>query len=161
MSAWLAAAYAALALGLAWSLAGSASWWRRAPYIVCAPPLALALWLGRPDPAGWPSSAKVPAHAQLVWAVVDEPDAAVGDRGHVYLWLDVGAAAPRAYVLPYSRKLHDQVQKAMSAVKHGQPIGVGRAAPRRQHARARASGQQGAVVRFYPHPPDLLPPKTH
>lgn len=159
MSPWLAAAYAALALGLAWSLTGSASWWRRAPYIVCAPPLALALWLGRPDTAGWPSGATVPAHAQLVWASVDEPDPAVGDKGHIYLWLDVGAAAPRAYALPYSRTLHDQVQKAMNAVKRGQPMSVERDAPR-SRGHARTSGQRDPTIRFYPHPPDLLPPKT-
>lgn len=160
MSAWLAAAYAVLTLGLAWSLVGSASWWRRMPYIVCAPPLALALWLGRPDPAGWPSSAKVPAHAQLVWAEIDEPDAAVGDKGHIYLWLDVGAAAPRAFALPYSRTLHKQVQKAMTAVKRGQPMGVGRAATGSQRG-AHGGGGRGAAIHFYPHPPQLLPPKTH
>ena len=160
MSAWLAAAYAVLALGLAWSLAGSSSWWRRAPYIVCAPPLALALWLGRPDPAGWPSSAEVPAHAQLVWAVVDEPDAAVGDKGHIYLWVDVGTAAPRAFALPYSRSLHRQVQKAMNAVKRGEPLGVGRSAPGR-HRGSHGEGGGAGRIRFYPHPPQLLPPKTH
>lgn len=163
MSAWLAAAYGVLALGLAWSLAGSSSWWRRAPYIICAPPLALALWLGRPDPAGWPSGAKVPAHAQLVWADVDEPDAAVGDSGHIYLWLDVGSSTvPRAYALPYSRALHKQVQKAMNAVKRGQPIGVGRAASRGHgHGHGHGAGQRGGEIHFYPHPPQLLPPKTH
>lgn len=160
MSAWLAAAYAVLALGLAWSLVGSASWWRRMPYIVCAPPLALALWLGRPDPAGWPSNAKVPAHAQLVWAEIDEPDAAVGDSGHIYLWLDVGASAPRAFALPYSRTLHQQVQKAMNSVKRGQPMGVGRAAPG-AHRGPHGGGRGVGRIRFYPHPPQLLPPKTH
>lgn len=159
MSPWLAAAYGALALGLAWSLAGTASWRRRAPYIVCAPPLALALWLGRPDPAGWPSTAKVPAHAELVSAQIDEPDPAVSDPGHIYLWLDVGGTAPRAFVLPYSRKLHEQVQQALQAVKKGRPIGVERVAKGGGHGRS-TPGRR-SVLRFYPHPPVVLPPKTH
>jgi hypothetical protein len=161
VSPWLAAAYGALALGLAWALTGSASWRRRMPYIVCAPPLALALWLGRPDAAGWPSVAKAPAHAQLVWASIDEPDPSVGDKGHIYLWLDVGSAAPRAYALPYSRALHKQVQKAMNSVKQGRPIGVGRAAPKSQGRPGHTSGQHKDAIHFYPHPSEVLPPKTH
>jgi len=149
---WLAAAYAALALGLAWSLAGGPGWRRRAAYAVCAPPLAFALWVGRPDPAGWPASGKVPRESSLVSAVVDEPDPATGDRGHIYLWLDVGAAAPRAYSLPYSRALHEQVQHALDELKHG-------------HGVALAQGQGGGghervPLRLFPHPPPGLPAKA-
>ncbi|MGH2936243.1 MAG: hypothetical protein ACRDL2_17260 [Gaiellaceae bacterium] len=158
MSPWLAAAYAALSLGLAWSLAGGAAWRRRAAYIVCAPPLALALWLGQSDPAGWPSAAKVPAQSSLVWGVVDEPDSATGDRGHIYLWLDVGGSAPRAYALPYSRSLHQQVQHALNAVRHGQPIAVSPA--RSGKGGAGGAGGGRGPLRFYAHPPVGLPPKT-
>ncbi|MBV8064929.1 MAG: hypothetical protein JOY73_05360 [Actinobacteria bacterium] len=157
MSAWLAAAYAVLALGLAWSLTGAASWRRRVPYILCAPPLALGLWLGRPETAGWPTSAGIPVHAQLVWASVDEPDPSLNDPGHVYLWLDVGGTAPRAYALPYSPQLDRQVQRAMRGVKRGQPLAVGR----RSTGRASSHGHGHVIVRFYPHPPVVLPPKTH
>lgn len=161
MSAWLACAYAALALGLGWTLAGGGDWRRRAPYIVLAPVVALALWLGRPNPAGWPTAAAVPAHAALQWALVDEPDPAAADPGRIYLWLDVGSRAPRAYALPYSRSLHEQVQRALTRVAHGQSVALDRS-----HANARRGRQQGAagrrsVIRFYPHPPVLLPPKTH
>lgn len=159
MSPWLAAAYGALALGLAWSLTGTASWRRRAPYIVCAPPLALALWLGRPDPAGWPSAASIPKGAQLVWAQVDEPDPSVSDPGHVYLWLDVGGTEPRAYVVPYTRTLHQQVQKALQSVKRGRPMGVARTVGGHGHGQA-TPGHRGEI-RFYPHPPVVLPAKTH
>jgi hypothetical protein len=160
VSPWLAASYGALALGLAWSITGTASWRRRVPYIVCAPPLALALWLGRPDPAGWPSSSRAPKLSQLVWAQIDEPDPAVSDPGHVYLWLDVGDTAPRAYVLPYSRRLHEQVQRALKAVKQGRPIGVTSAVTGRGHGQ-RIPGHRPDRIRFFPHPPIVLPPKTH
>lgn len=161
MSAWLAAAYAVLALGLAWMLAGGASWKWRIPYIVAAPALALGLWLGKPDPRGWPTSAHVPAHATLEWAIVDEPDPVSADPGRIYLWLDVGGTSPRAYSLPYSRALHQQLQHALTQVKHGQSIAVGRTVT---HARAgRHHGPSGprSVIRFYPHPPSRLPPKQH
>jgi hypothetical protein len=160
VSAWLAAAYAALALGLAWALSSGGAWRRRVPYIVCAPPLALALWLGRPDPAGWPTSARVPAQSSLVSAVVNEPDPATGDKGRIYLWLESGGTEPRAYALPYSRALHEQVQRALNAVKRGRPIAVAPAGGHRSRGGGGAGGAQ-SPLRFSVHPPMLLPAKTH
>jgi hypothetical protein len=156
MSAWLAAAYAVLALGFGWMLAGGTSWKLRAPFIVAAPALALGLWLGRPDTSGWPSGAHIPAHSALQWAVIDEPDPATADPGHVYLWLDVGGAAPRAFTLPYSRSLHEQVQRALKSIQHGRSMAVARSVG---GSRTRASSGQGGRVHFYRHPPVRLPPK--
>ena len=161
MSAWLALAYAALALGLAWTLAGGGGDWRlRAPYVVLAPAVALALWLGRPNPAGWPTAAAVPGHSELQWALVDEPDPAAADPGRIYLWLDVGKRAPRAFSLPYSRALHEQVQRVLRQVAHGRPVAVGRSRARAVRSREGGSGRR-SVIRFYPHPAVRLPPKTH
>ena len=158
MNAWLAAAYGVLALGLAWSLTGTGSWGRRAAYIVCAPPLALALWIGRPDPAGWPSTANLPPRAQLVWAEIDEPDPTVSDPGHIYLWLDVGGTAPRAFALAYTRRLHEQVQRALQAVKHGRPMAVERTVSAGGHGRPTPG--HPSELHFYLHPPIVLPPKA-
>ncbi|MGN6798267.1 MAG: hypothetical protein ACTHKS_08965 [Gaiellaceae bacterium] len=124
MSPWLAAAYAVLALGLGWSLTGGARWRRRIPFIVGAPALAVALWLGRPDPAGWPSTGKLPAHADLVSALVHEPDPATADTGRIFVWLDVGRSAPRAFALPYSRSLHERVQRALARIARRQPVRI-------------------------------------
>jgi hypothetical protein len=161
MSAWLALAYAALVLGLGWALAGGGDWRRRAPYVVLTPMVALALWLGRPNPAGWPTAGSVPTHAMLQWALVDEPDPATSDPGRIYLWLDVGRHAPRAYALPYSRALHEQVQRVLKRVAHGQPVALGRARARAARGRTQSSSGRRSVIRFYPHPPVELPPKTH
>lgn len=158
MSAWLALAYAALALGLAWVVAGGTPWAWRATYIVLAPAVAVALWLGRPDPAGWPTAAGIPRDASLQWAVVDEPDPATGDRGRIYLWLDVGRRAPRAFSIPYSRPLHEQVQHALAARARGHPMSVGRRAASAGRRRGGASGGEGGV-HFYATPPTRLPPK--
>lgn len=160
MSAWLAAAYAALALGLGWMLAGDRAWRWRAPYIVLAPAVAVALWLWRPNTAGWPTSARVPPHASLVWSVVREPDPSTSDPGRIYVWLDVGKASPRAYSVPYTRALHQQVQRALNAVSHGRPVEVsGTPAARRRPGGGHAGGQR-ATLHFYSQPRILLPPKT-
>jgi hypothetical protein len=152
VSPWLAAAYGVLALGLAWSIAGGSPWLHRVPFIVAAPPLALALWLGRPDPAGWPSSGHLPAHASLVSAYVREPDPTTSDRGRIYVWLDTGAAAPRAFSLPYSRPLHRQVVRALAHVAQRQSVEV-----RTTRARSRSSGP--GRVSFVAAQQRGLPPK--
>lgn len=159
MSVWLVSAYAALALGLAWLVAGGSRWRWRAPYIVVAPVLAVGLWLGRPNPAGWPTSIHTPAHATLDWALVDEPDPAASDPGRIYLWLDVGRSAPRAFSVPYSRPLHERVQRALAEVKRVQSIGVALGAKRARGGPHAPSGSR-SVLRFYPDPPVELPPKT-
>jgi hypothetical protein len=160
MSPWLAAAYAALALGLAWTLTAGPGWRRRVPYIVCAPALALALWLDRPDTAGWPTGASAPAKANLVWASVDEPNPALSDPGHIYLWLDVGAAAPRAYSLPYSRRLQERLQRALQAVQRHRPVEVARTTGRPAHRRGGGRvAQQSNSLHFHPGRAALLPPK--
>ena len=161
MSAWLPAAYAALALGLGWILAGDRAWRWRAPFIVLAPAVAVALWLWRPNTAGWPTTARVPPHAALVWSVVREPDPSASDPGRIYVWLDVGQASPRAYSIPYSRALHEQVQRAMNSVKRGRPIEVsGTVTAHQRTGRGHAPGVRSRL-HFYPQPAVVLPPKTH
>jgi hypothetical protein len=160
MSPWLAAAYGALALGLAWTLTSGPSWRRRVPYIVCAPALAFALWLDRPDTAGWPSRARTPDHANLVWATVDEPNPALSDPGRIYLWLDVGASAPRAYSVPYSRQLQQRLQRALQAVKGRRPVQLARAATPPTRGRGHSHGsQQSNSLRFRPGRAAQLPTK--
>lgn len=145
MSAWLAAAYACLAIGLAWSLASGGGWRRRVPFVVAAPALALALWLGRPDPAGWPAAGGLPAHAGLVSAFVREPDPATADPGRIYLWLDVGGAAPRAYSVPYSREEHRRVQQALGRLAHRQSVELVRG---RGHAHGAHTTSRGSAPGF-------------
>jgi hypothetical protein len=76
-------------------------------------------------------------------------DPATSDPGRICLWLDIGKRAARASALPYSRALHEQVQ--LLARAHT------RAAP----GRTQSSSGRRSLIRFYPHPPVRLPPKTH
>lgn len=122
---------------------------------------------------GWPSPAGMPTNFQLHAALVSEPAASTSDEGAIYLWLtpwddvlpvddaDMDAAAtptqrPRAFDLPYSRDLHQQVQDMQERLARGEMV-VGR------HERAqgwhRRFGQQDGQIALEAPPPPPLPAK--
>jgi hypothetical protein len=74
---------------------------------------------------GWPSGAPVPAHFQLHWATVVEPDKLNGVPGSIYLWLEeldddnMPRGTPRAFRVPYSRELADRIGHAKERIEQG------------------------------------------
>ena len=155
MSVELLAVYAGLTLVAGLLIAERGYRWKlRIIAIVVAPLLAFALWQAAQPPHGWPTSQPVPKSADFLWGDIREPQA--GDPGRIFIWLDVGVAQPRAFSLPYTRRLHQQVQAAMDATKHGHTIAVSRPA---KNAGRRGHGQRGGSIHFYPHPPIQLPRK--
>ena len=157
MSPELLAVYAGVALIAGLFLADRGRDWRvRLVAIVAAPLLAFALWQAAQPPQGWPTGHPIPRSAGFLWGVIREPQ--TGDPGRIYVWLDVGADRPRAFSLPYTRRLHRQVQAAVDATKHGHSITVTRP---HGHGHVRRDGQHSSALRFYPHPPVRLPAKEH
>lgn len=155
----LLAVYVGLALlGTLLVTSGTQDWRLRLVVIVTVPVLSFALWQAAQPPLGWPTSHKQPQQAGFLWGVIREPDPQTNDPGRIFLWLDVGTNQPRAFALPYTRQLHRQVQAAMDAVKHGTPVAVS-VRPGRPGHRPKGQGQRGAALRFYRHPPVVLPAK--
>jgi hypothetical protein len=78
---------------------------------------------------GWPAPVRVPARFQLLWTRVIEPNAAKGEPGAVYLWLEetdeanLPSGTPRAYALPYSRAFADKAEEAQAEIRQGRPQG--------------------------------------
>jgi len=75
---------------------------------------------------GWPTEHDVPERFYLHAATVEEPD-------FVYLWgvdLSLGLArtVPRSFAVPYTRTLHDRVDKATRKLRKGLPV-IGQVAP--------------------------------
>ena len=74
---------------------------------------------------GWPTKAHVPAHFQLDWGTVVEPDKLNGTPGSIFLWLEVldknnmPAGIPRAFRVPYSRELADRIGHARERIEQG------------------------------------------
>lgn len=74
---------------------------------------------------GWPSSNAVPEKFLLHGAVIEEPDKERGVSGTIFLWLSDltdfrPAEQPRAFVLPYTRQLHQSAQEALRQIRNGQ-----------------------------------------
>ena len=78
---------------------------------------------------GWSAPAAVPAHFQLLWARIVEPDRALARAGAIHLWLEalddanLPSGVPRAYLLPYSAALAGRVADAQREIKKGHPQG--------------------------------------
>ena len=89
---------------------------------------------------GWPAlKSDMPDKVLIHWVVVKEPNKYTKFKGAIYFllesaeekessWLDVftynkSRPEPRLFALPYSRALHEQIEKQMKpSLKRGQPI---------------------------------------
>lgn len=112
-------------------------WWLKVSLITIALALSLFVWRALESYIGWPSKQDLPAEYQILWVMVEEPTAT--KEGQVFLWIrpvrsemdlipydlfiyKPEISEPRAYCLNYSRKLHEQSQKAIDALKKGKII---------------------------------------
>ena len=73
---------------------------------------------------GWPARASLPQKFMMLAGSIDEPDEETGSRGAIYIWAvslerDRRADNPRAYRVPYSRRLHEQVGAAKKQLRNG------------------------------------------
>lgn len=112
------------------------SWWVKVPLILSTLGFSIAIWLSIASYKGWPTTAELPVKSLVMSGIVREPEPARDDPGSIYLWLvpfdDMSSAnpldysaprgEPRSFKLPYSRALHEAVDKAMSLVRQGKPV---------------------------------------
>jgi hypothetical protein len=124
----IAAAYVVLAiLLLAMGLTSRFAWWIKAATIVVTSAFFVEVFFATKSLLGWPGTGKLPPKFQLLWTRVVEPDAKIGDRGAIFLWVEevdennVPTGVPRAYRLPYSRPLGERAAKARDEIMLGNP----------------------------------------
>jgi hypothetical protein len=138
-------------------IGGRGAWWLKLGAIVVTCGFTFAVWNALDSFSGWPTDQRPPARALLVSSTVDEPKA-------IYVWLVAPArsdvfgyrpdkAAPRAYRLPYSRELHEQVTRGAALAKKGRPVEL-------MHQPHGTGGRATSfVVRAFRPPPVSLPRK--
>ena len=116
-------------------------WAWRLPLIAATPVLALAVWWQLSQRDGLPTSSHPPDGSAFVAGVVKAPTPE--EAGAVYLWAQPpNSDTPRAYRLPYSSGLEQQVAQAAKAAKAGQRVGVRSAGKAGRASRARPGTAQ-------------------
>lgn len=123
----IAVGFVMLAGLLLWFVIGSrGAWWLKLPLIVGTCAFTFAVWDAMDSFTGWATGQDPPARALFLRGMVDEPDA-------IYVWLiappEPGLLAyrpqdgePRAYRLPYTRQLHERVDRGNELTRRGQRV---------------------------------------
>ena len=130
-------------------------WSAKAAIIIICGLFYLALWHALPRLQGRPLDGPPPAEFELVSQLVIQPDKR-GGQGAIYLWvIDLTQArrpAPRAYKLPYSEELHENIVRATADGKTQKGARV-------KQASGAAGTKPSERIQFQPMPTPRLPPK--
>ena len=100
----------------------------------------VVFWNATDSFLGWPANKyDMPEKTLLHWVVIKEPNKLTGDKGGIYVLGEsvykedrgvvnmfnykIKGIKPRLFEFPYSRKLHEQLEKGvMAKLKKGQPV---------------------------------------
>jgi hypothetical protein len=114
---------------------------------------------------GWPSSNAVPEKFLLHGAVIEEPNKEEGVSGTIFLWLSdltehQPAEQPRAYVMPYSKRLHNAAQEAIRHMRNGE-LQLGTVLPELSAKQVKDgnAGETPSLIEFTNLPKQALPEK--
>lgn len=138
------------------------SWRVKAAAIAVTGLAAVGFFVAATWMLGWPTEATPPARFTLHGGLVHEPGK-TGRRpepGAIFLWLsrveeiDRRPAPPRAFALPYSRELHEQVARATARLEQGRPV------EGRTRKRTGLLRREVPVIELFEAPLAELPPKT-
>lgn len=171
----LTAAVCLLLIGSKWQ------WWQKLILILIVPAFGLVVWPAIGSYKGYPTASKPPPRSLILSVIIREPEPRSRDPGAIFLWLmpfDRKASKgknplgyvpkrgePRAYVLPYSRPLHEKLNAAKGMIGQGRPVvldfggdsgaGNGDGLPGYHYDRSRSDPQ---VYELPPsHPPEKRP----
>lgn len=123
------AAYAVLAiLLLSLNIASLWRWWIKGGAIVLTAIIFVGSYVAINGLIGWPSKSAMPDRFQLLYTNVLEPDRKTGSAGAVYMWVQeidkdsLPVSPPRAYQIPYSTSLAEDIQAAQEHINAGDQI---------------------------------------
>lgn len=126
------------------------SWRIKAALIVTSAFAAALFAYGVQGLRGYPVPTTVlPERFSLLWSVVREPSP--GDPGAIHVWVRVPGEEPRAFVLPYSRPMHERMEQARTRAKDGEDVAM---------ETQERTGSEGNTARGLPSVPDFVPPPS-
>ena len=92
----------------------------RAITVVLGAAFYIAHFLSLSGIGGWPATLTLPAEFELHAFTIVEPNPTQNESGHIYLWVqEAGDAEPRAYSLPYSSSVHDELTASNKRQQEG------------------------------------------
>jgi len=122
-----------LASVLLWFIiSGRGRWWPKLIAILGVFAFGAMMWFSALSFTGWPTTANAPDLSLFVAGYAVEPD--FNQEGAIYIWLvsppkgttiyeyQSKDGEPRAYVLQYSREMHEAVQAATAATAQDQRV---------------------------------------
>jgi hypothetical protein len=117
----LSISYVLLVVFVIWSIFGKRFSGSQKIIISLLLPLVYYLhWLGLQQTKGWPSDQTLPTKFELISADVVEPNQSKKIKGNIHLWIRPdNNGAPRAYILPYTRDLHNRLFEAHQRIQQG------------------------------------------
>jgi hypothetical protein len=153
-----AGCFLALAALTGLAATGRISWIARVPLLAATPLLAIAVWWQLSQESGWPAPNRPADGSVFVASVVQSPTPT--SAGAIYVWTQPpGAAKPRAYTLPYSPELEQQVSQAARAAKGGARVAIRANRQRKGEGKGGTRGPTSKLL-FYKLPPPGLQAKN-
>jgi len=152
--------YVALIIFVVWSIFGKRFSPSQKIIVSLLLPLIYYLhWTSLQETKGWPSDKTLPTQFELISADVVEPNQLEKISGNIHLWIrPKDDAPPRAYSLPYSRKLHKELFETKERIAQGRrQIGL---LYDSSSAQSGASIGGGMKLGFRDAPRKRLPPKN-
>jgi len=126
---------------LFWYLIGArGKWFVKFMLILIVPLFSLAIWTSLDSYLGWPTVAEPPEKFLVLWVGIKEPNIKTGDDGAIYILLrdmkmqkrennfsailkfNFDPSEPRIFKLPYSRGMHEEMERVMKMLKKGIPV---------------------------------------
>lgn len=169
-------AFVLLAGLMCWHIATvRGKWWIKLAFIVAVPSFGLVVWSAISSYQGWPAEEKLPDKALLLWVDVIEPDTSSGEDGAIHVWIiSLGDEAddgpllghgrprsiPRAYGMPYDRKLHEMLEAAKGRIVSGQPVVLETTKKPPEGDSGEQFSLQEGDLKVYDLPPPALPKKN-
>lgn len=154
-------AFILVAVGLAWFVIYAKGWWwAKCAYMAIVVVFGLMVWNSIESYRGWPTNDPTPQRFIMLWAEIKEPEPKIGFTGAIYIWLlpyeadpakpgplnySPEAGEPRAHKLPYSRKVHEQLEAAKEMIKAGQMVMMERRKGKSGFGKSGESGGKGSI----------------
>lgn len=188
--------FAVIASLLLWVIIGSKGHWATKAFVIAvALYFCLSVGVSIRGFKGWPTDEPLPDEFHVHWVVIQEPDRKTGFGGAIFAWvhplkerkkpsgwtdylvlLRGNSSEPRAYKLPYTRKLHEKAQEALGMIMGGQQVvglkgsgkgevGSGEDPSGREGGEGQQGGEgggsltEGGDISFHRLPPPVLPEK--